>query len=228
VLDRVIEASAAAASGTSSAASDSLGAVWRTYGLWAFWVGVAFFGVYPACNWWTAQRAHRFGLYLAAELDVPFIPELVWLYLSMYALFVSPPLFLSVSALRVLGRQIVAGTVAAGAIFLLVPTQLGFPRVTPENPFYAAIFAGIFSVDLPHNMLPSLHVVYSALILLALLDACARSRPWRMLFRVWLVAICASTVFVHQHHLADVLASLLIVWAVRHPVAGLTEGSAHA
>src|SRR5262245_24580737 len=71
MLDRVIEAPTAAAHGTSPAPPDSLGAVWRTYGYWAFWVGVAFFGVYPTCNWWTAQRAHRFGIYLAAELDVP-------------------------------------------------------------------------------------------------------------------------------------------------------------
>jgi hypothetical protein len=208
---------------------DSLGAVWRTYGLWALWVGIAFFAIYPTCNWWTARRALRFHLYLESELRVPFVPEAVWIYFSMYALFAAPPFFLGVRALRALGPQILGATLASGLIFLLVPTELGFARVVPDSPLHAAVFAAVFSVDLPHNMVPSLHVVWSGLILLALRDyAGSPSRVRHTLLSLWLGAICASTLFVHQHHLADVLASLLLVWGLRVWIPGPAARSVHA
>ena len=37
---------------------------------------------------------------------------------------------------------------------------------------------------------------------------------WRSVF-VWLGLIGASTVLVHQHHLLDVAAALMLVWALR-------------
>ena len=208
---------------------DSVGAVWRTYGLWALCVGIAFFAIYPTCNWWTAQRTLRFHVYLESELRVPFVPEAVWLYFSMYALFLAPPVFLGVGALRALGPQILGATLLSGLIFLLVPTELGFARAVPDSPLYAAIFDAIFSVDLPHNMVPSLHVVWSGLILLALRDyAGSPSRVRYALLSLWLTTICASTLFVHQHHLADVLASLLLVWGSRRLIPGPAARSVHA
>ncbi len=93
-------------SGRSEVPGKPLG-VWRTYSIWAFWVGIAFFGVYPACNWFTSQRSEHWNLFFNAELALPFYPEFVWVYMSMYLLFALPPFFLNVAQLRDLGRQLV-------------------------------------------------------------------------------------------------------------------------
>jgi membrane-associated phospholipid phosphatase len=183
--------------------------VWKTYGIWAFWVGVAFFGVYPACNWITARRSTTISLYLDAELGIPFVPESIWVYLSMYALFLAPPLVLGVPELRALGKRLVAATLACGVAFLLIPAKLGFERVTPDDPFYGALYTNMFAIDLPHNMAPSLHVVFSALIVFAVVAASTR-RAARVLLLAWLALLAASTLLTHQHHLVDVATGLAV------------------
>ncbi len=193
-----------------------LRAVWKTYAYWAFWVGVAFFIVYPLCNWISAQRSEVYQLYLQTELSIPLIPEFLWAYLSMYVLFLLPPLFLSVTELVLLGKRIILGTIISGVIFLLLPSQLGFDRVIPEG-FYGGFFSQIFTLDLPYNMAPSLHIVYSGLILLAVYNA-SKAKSVRILSIVWLTLIALSTLFVHQHHVLDILSAMLIIGIINKKI----------
>jgi hypothetical protein len=173
------------------------------FAFWAAWVGVAFFGVYPTMNWLTSLRGDVHSLFFATELDVPFVPEFVWIYLSMYALFFAPPFFLDPPQLRRLGQELISSTLIAGITFLLLPARLGFTRVLPEDPFYRELFAGMFSLDHPHNLVPSLHVVYSAAISLAIFRRVAL--PGRIFLASWLLLLVASTLLVHQHHVVDVV-----------------------
>jgi hypothetical protein len=185
----------------------------RTYLLWSFWVGIAFFAVYPTMNWITSLRPGPFHLYLPAELAIPFIPQFIWAYLSMYVLFLLPPFFIPAPHMPPLGKQLIAGSLISAVLFLLAPAELGFVRVVPAHAPYAALYAGVFGVDRPYNLVPSLHVIYSSAIVLACADF---ARPAaRAGFLVWLVVIVASTVFVHQHHLLDVAAALAIVFLLR-------------
>jgi membrane-associated phospholipid phosphatase len=186
-----------------------LNSTWRTYAYWFFWISVVFFTVYPLCNWLTAKRGTTFSLYIESELSIPFIPEFVWAYLSLYLLFIIPPFFLNPARMDVLGKQLVAATIFCGVIFLLLPARLGFERTVPDDPFYRSIFANMFAVDLPHNMVPSLHVTFSSLILLSLYRA-QQADLAKITLGAWLVLICASTVLVHQHHLLDVVTGLLV------------------
>lgn len=189
-----------------------------TYLWWAGWVGVAFFSVYPSLNWFTSTRDTVLHLYLPAELGIPFVPELLWVYLSMYAIFLLPPFFMTPPALRALGRQLVIGTLVAGLMFLLLPAQLGFARIVPADPLYRPWFEGVFSVDHPHNLVPSLHVVFSAAIALALMDNA--HRWWRWALGTWLGLLIASTVLVHQHHLIDIVSALILVALLRRFIGG--------
>jgi membrane-associated phospholipid phosphatase len=188
--------------------------VWKTYAFWAMWVGVAFFLVYPTCNWLTSLRGEYFSLYFPGELNVPFVPELILIYLSMYVLFAMPPFFLQAAELTALGKQLIAGTLLSGLIFMLLPARLGFVRQVPEGGFFGPLFSNMFAVDMPHNMVPSLHVVFSALILLALTGA-TTSESYRLFWYGWLLVICASTMLVHQHHLIDVIAGLALAFLLR-------------
>ncbi len=186
--------------------------VWKTYGYWAFWVGVAFFSVYPLCNWLTSQREDVYRLYWDAELAIPFVPEFFWFYMSLYLLFLLPPFYLGVSQLVLLGKRIIAGTLISGLLFLLLPSRLGFERIAPEG-LYRELFSNLFALDMPHNMAPSLHIVYSAFILLAVYGSSQR-KTVRVSVLAWLVLIALSTLMVHQHHLIDILSAFIIVLLV--------------
>ena len=185
---------------------------WKTYLFWFVWISIAFFSVYPTCNWITAQRDHAYALYFAAELAVPFVPIFVWPYLSLYALFFVPPFILEPKQMNILGRGLVGVTVFAGIAFLLFPAQLGFEREVPADPFYASLFEGLFAVDHPHNLVPSLHVAFSALILITLIRA-VETRVAKAILGGWLVLLCVSTILVHQHHLLDIATGLLVAVA---------------
>jgi hypothetical protein len=184
-----------------------------TYGLWSLGAGIAFFSVYPAMNWLTTKRSHTYRCYFDWELDTPFVPHLIWAYLSMYVLFLTPPLFMDTPALRALGKQVIWATLVSGLMFLLFPATLGFSRVAPADPSMAGVYRTIFALDPPHNLVPSLHVVWSAAIALAVRDCTGR---WgRRFFSVWLGLIAVSTLLVHQHHIADVVVALALVAVAR-------------
>jgi membrane-associated phospholipid phosphatase len=184
----------------------------RTYLLWSSLVGIVFFAVYPTMNWLTSLRSAPLHLYLDAELAIPFVPEFIWPYLSMYALFAIPPFLIPAERMPALGRQLIAGCLVSAICFLILPAELGFVRELPRAP-YTTIYANVFSVDRPFNLVPSLHVIFSTAIALACADF---ARPAaRLALLIWLAVIVASTVLVHQHHLLDLAAALAIVFFLR-------------
>jgi membrane-associated phospholipid phosphatase len=181
-----------------------------------FWVGVitlVFIAVYPTINWFTETRAHRYQLYLPFELEISLVPAFIWAYISMYALFLMPLLMVSAERMNALGKQLVAGTIICGVVFLVLPADLGFTREVPSEALYASTFSALFGVDKPHNLMPSLHVVFSCLILFMCRDGA--NMVLRVLLFVWVVLIVASTVLVHQHHLIDALTGLAVVMILR-------------
>jgi hypothetical protein len=186
----------------------------RTYLVWSFWVGITFFGVYPGMNWITSLRGEPFHLYSPAELAIPFVPQFIWAYLSMYVLFLLPPFFMPMASMPALGRQLIAGSIVSAILFLLLPAELGFVRQVPNGALHAAVYAKMFSVDRPYNLVPSLHVIFSCAIALACADF---ARPAvRLALHSWLAVIVASTLLVHQHHLLDLLVAFAIVSLLRH------------
>jgi membrane-associated phospholipid phosphatase len=197
---------------TAAITKDSTKDVWKTYGYWAFLVGIAFFSVYPTCNWLTAQREEVYQLYFITELSIPFIPEFYWLYISLYVLFLLPPFFMDTTQLKLLGKRIILATVISGLIFIIFPTSLGFERVSPDG-FYAELFSTLFMIDLPHNMAPSLHIVYSTLILIGVSES-TRNSLIKTAVLLWLGLISISTLLVHQHHIIDVISAFTLVWIV--------------
>jgi membrane-associated phospholipid phosphatase len=185
----------------------------RVFLYWSAWIAIAFFSVYPVTNWLASQRAHTFALYIPLELEMPFVPQFIWVYLSLYVLFLAPAVLMPAARMPSLGKQLVAGTLISGLIFVLVPARLGFPRIVPQDALHGGIYATVFEIDQPHNLVPSLHLVFSGAIALA----CAHgaSPALRRLLFAWLAAITLSTVLVRQHHLLDVAAAFVLVYFLR-------------
>ena len=173
-----------------------------TFLVWGAWVGLAFLCIYPTTNWLAGFRPHHYRLFVMQELGVPFVPAFVWAYLSMYVLFLLPPFFLAPEAMKRLAKALIRATCVAGVVFLVFPARLGFPRILPDDPLLRSLFATLFAVDPPYNLVPSLHVTYSTAIVLTI--AAGAGRKIRILLFSWLALIMASTLFIHQHHLLDV------------------------
>ncbi|MDO5692833.1 MAG: phosphatase PAP2 family protein [Pseudomonadota bacterium] len=191
---------------------------------WGALVGVVFFAVYPTTNHWASQRASTTGVYVDWELAIPFMSQWVWVYLSMYLLFVVPPFWLGARALRRLAEVLIVVTLLAGLVFVAWPGHLGHVRELPADPLLRRVFAAIFALDAAHNTWPSLHVAYSTAIVLALWPRLAPA--WRVMLGLWLCLLCLSTLLVHQHHVFDVVAGGLLAWGVHRIFAGRRGASA--
>lgn len=197
----------------------------RTYLTYATIVSILFFAGYGGANWLASLRAAPAQLYLAAELAIPLWPATIWVYLSINLLFVLPLFTLDIPQLRLLGRRMIAGTVIAVAVFLTFPTTLGFERLDLSAHGHPA-FSLLYALDHPFNCLPSLHVTYSTLLIAAV---ARHQRFWlRAAFAVWLALIIASTLLTHQHHLADILAALVLVAALHLVLGPKTIGETDA
>lgn len=180
----------------------------RVFAAYAPAVAITMGGTYFPTNWLAGQWPHRFRLYAEWELAIPLVPEMIWVYGSLYVMALAPLFWLEADALRLLGQRLILGILIAGAGFLLLPAELGYARVPPPGD-YATVFRLLHAVDLRHNTVPSLHVIGSALIALAIMRV-ARW-PWTVAFGLWLGLISVAVLLVHQHHVLDVAAAYAVV-----------------
>ena len=173
---------------------------------------LAFFPIYIGCAALSAARGNPLQLYAQWELSIPFWPFMVVPYLSIFLLFLMPPLQLDAGELRDLVRRLVVATLIGGIMFLCLPAQLGFADRTDAG-IWQPLYDRIYEIDNRFDTVPSFHVIFTASILLAFMAVA--TAPLRRLYAVWLAIVCASTVLTHRHHLLDVAAGLAIAVAVR-------------
>ena len=132
-------------------------------------------------------------LYFDFELGIPFIPEFIFIYFSIMLLFWSPIFFLEENAFYPLAKSFCFATVIAGLLFLALPAELGFKR--PEKVLgFETIYSLLYQLELPHNLVPSLHITYSFLLSFWNL-AYSKNNVWKFVFAVWLLLICLSVLF---------------------------------
>jgi membrane-associated phospholipid phosphatase len=164
--------------------------------------------VYFCTNWITSRRTENHHLFFDRELAIPFVPSMIYVYMSLLVLLLLPAFTLVKSQMTALARAMVVTLFIAAAIYLLLPAELGFDR--PEHvPGYDAVFQALYMLELPHNLVPSLHIASSVLLIAAVRNN--MSSPWgRAGLILWGILICASVLLVHQHHIVDVISGLLL------------------
>jgi hypothetical protein len=191
---------------------------------WAAALLVLFLIVYGGLNWLTTRRTDHLSLWFDWELSIPFVPGMVWAYLSIVASFFLPMFALDARGIDALCRRLALATVLSGACFILFPQQLGFHRLGSVAGYEQA-FALIHGLDLPHNLAPSLHVSWSLILLLTLARV---STGWlRRAFLLWLALLITSVLLVHQHHVLDVAGGILVALAARIAIRPDGHGFSH-
>jgi PAP2 superfamily len=174
---------------------------------WSLALTLLFLLTYGGTNWLASMRPTRFHIYFTQELAVPFVPLMIWAYLSLQVFFVLPLLVLNSAGLSRFGEALALAILVAGAIHLILPADLGWAR--PETVPGYPVFTRFFSFDRPHNLVPSLHVAFSALTCMVVWNA-TQSRWVRCIASLWTVTLICSVSLVHQHHLADIASGLVL------------------
>jgi membrane-associated phospholipid phosphatase len=166
--------------------------------------------IYGGCDFLTARRQARMHIHFGWELQLPFVPEAVLLYLSMYLLLAGAPFILRQrSEFLALALTLNALILAAGISFLIFPAELAFPP-----PRHLGLFPGLFhfadQLNLTYNLLPSLHVALSG----CCVAVYARRVAWpgKLALWSWALAIAISTLLTYQHHVLDVVSGGALAW----------------
>lgn len=159
--------------------------------------------VFTVCDVITGQRAWRVPIHMSLDLEIPFVPSMTLVYLSMDVLLLAGPFILRTrkefrAAIAMLAVAIGVG----GVCFLLVPAELAYPPVLESE---LGIWAGAYhladTLNLTYDLVPSLHV---ALTVACVAAFATRARTiTKALLWGWAIAIALSTLLTHQHHIVD-------------------------
>ncbi|RKH25477.1 inositol phosphorylceramide synthase [Corallococcus praedator] len=169
-----------------------------------------FLMVYGGASWVTGFYPGGLRVDLPFEQHIPFIPGWAAVYVSMdVLLLLSLFIFRTWRQMLPFALVLCAQTVVGALCFLVLPVEVAWPprAVTGD---WTQVFHLADTMNLERNYLPSLHVAFACTAALAYRE---RSGPLaRAVFALWALAIAASTLFIHEHHLVDVFAGALLAW----------------
>jgi membrane-associated phospholipid phosphatase len=161
----------------------------------------------------TAARTTRFELGFAWERAMPYWPPAYVVYYSVLAMPLAAGWWLrDVPSIRQWEARMALAIVVAGALFLLLPGQLGYGATSAGAWQPVADWTHVLAGR--HNLLPSLHVALTLVIVLSVWSRASVAA--RAVLVAWTVALAASALLTHQHHVLDLLAGAALgAWAGR-------------
>ena len=158
--------------------------------------------VYGGADYITATRDFRIRVDFDFEQRLPFVPELILVYSSIYLMFaVVPFVFRAKRELWSFVGMMVSVTCVAGIGFLAMPSEIQFV-VPADHGMFPGVFRIADSVNLTYNLCPSLHVGYAAMGAEAFRR---RDSRFRLPFHLWALSIAMSAWLTYQHHALDIV-----------------------
>ena len=172
-------------------------------------VGAAFVIVYAAANHLTSLRGDIGHGVFEWERAIPFVEWTVLPYLSIFLLL---PLSFFVcrdaAELHEHVRRLLVALGLAAVCYAAFPLGFHFERPQPQGPL-APLFGMLWTLDLPYNRAPSLHIVVLLLMWPRLVSVLAAA--WqRGVAHAWLAAIGVSVLTTYQHHVIDIAGGMAV------------------
>ena len=166
--------------------------------------------VYGGADILGASAEQRYQLAFNFEAQIPFVPSVALIYLSILPLMLLlPVVFNRPWQLFPLFVVLSLEVLVAGVLFLLFPTKEIFP--SSESDAMPLMFSLADTLNLRYNNLPSLHVALSLTSAIAIAQRCDTWGRW--IYLGWGLLISVSSVLMHEHHIADIVAGALLAIA---------------
>jgi membrane-associated phospholipid phosphatase len=167
-----------------------------------------FFSVYGGASLLASLRDPRLDFHFSWELDLPFFPSLSIVYLSVPLLLLLTPFILRTwRSFTPFFITLTVETLVAGVFFLVLPTTQAYPERVASG-FFAGVFRLADRMNLEYNEFPSLHIAFAITAAIVFGRRCG----WfgRTLFFLWAAGVAASTLFLHEHHLLDLVGGAVL------------------
>ena len=177
---------------------------WSEFACYSILIGGLWVVVYGGACWVTSLHSFRIPLQVDADLAMPFVPQAIVVYLSLFPMTLLAPFMLrSRGQLATFAMALAVLIVCSGCGFLLIPSEE--VRSTPVVAGWVGqLFRFADAANLSFNNLPCLHVGMA--VLCAYFYSQGKRGVVCAVIWLWTVAIAISTLLTHQHYIADVAA----------------------
>lgn len=157
---------------------------------------------------WVAEGNEYASLWTALDERFPLVPECVFVYLTVYFIYVLP-LFRIENARRLLTFDLAlfCTLAVAYATFIIFPVAFPRPVVYPLGDFSTLILYLVQAGDPAWNCFPSTHCATCTIASLALLREDRRLGIW---VSATTVAIYLTTLLTRQHFVADAVSGIVL------------------
>jgi len=158
-------------------------------------------------------------IYIGSKLDfkIPYISHFVYFYILWYFMLAIVPLILYKYDLEVLKKYTITAIISffiSFIIFAVYPTTILRTNIY-TNTISDELVKLIYKLDTPNiNCLPSIHCLMCYLFITASLITKQIPKYLKTIIITLSLLIVASTLFIHQHVLYDVLVALILSTSV--------------
>jgi len=148
-------------------------------------------------------------LALPFEQNIPFVPFFVIFYMLTYVIiFMVIVVVKDIKDFRRTALAFILVIVVSSIFYLAYPVEAVRPNITNPDTIILKLLAFVYIIAEPYNLFPSLHI---ALTTLALLICFHFKRFVGYLLIPFVTLITASTLFLKQHYIVDILLSIFFV-----------------
>lgn len=168
--------------------------------------GLAMFGSWSGLYFWIAESrigAEKHSMMVEFDKMIPFVPEWVWIYLTVYMIFLIPLFGLTErKLLKLVMSSYITVMFICYIFFYLYPVEYPRPDLVVSD-FSTWALSLVYKNDKPWNCFPSSHCAMAMMAALVLLEINWLFGIWGMLTAI---SIGISTLFTKQHFILDVIA----------------------
>lgn len=172
------------------------------------------FFVYHLASFLASKTQKTIDFLTLIDQKIPFLPNFIYPYLSLYILFIIYFVYL----LQFFDRRdiwtriapsIISMIIIACIIFIFFPSNYPRPDLNKEemHPITRDLIEFLYKTDPPNNTTPSLHVTSSFLFALMGYDI---SKIIGIALTIWAIIIMFSTLFVKQHYITDAITGIIL------------------
>ena len=157
--------------------------------------------------------AQRFSAALPWDHSIPLIPAWIIVYYGCYLSWVWGYIMVARQDDQLFYGFFVRVTCSLFVAFLcftLFPLEISRPEVT-EPGFFNDCVRFLYRVDKPYNLLPSLHCFYNWIIFAQIRNRKEYPLILRIFTGLLALAVFASTLFMRQHFILDMVAAIALV-----------------
>lgn len=168
--------------------------------------GIAMFGIWSGVYFWIAEsriNAEKHSMLVEFDKIIPFIPEWIWIYLTIYMIFLIPLFSLTQrKLLKLVMSSYITVMLICYVFYYIYPVEYPRPELVVKD-FSTWALGLVYKNDRPWNCFPSSHCAMAMMAALVLLEM-----NW--IFGIWgmitALSIGVSTLFTKQHFIVDVVA----------------------